>query len=139
MNIGNTIEAHLQATNLVASFNGALVCTDAGLLMASSGLRLDDEALAGFVSLFDEIVVRAGRDLRLNAIDEVALLDVAHGRLVIRPITTHGRPRTFLVVSLPTRATWRRHTNVLLKRLREVIGPMIELSEDESEPGRAIS
>lgn len=132
------LEDELRATNIVGGYRGALVCTEQGLLVASDGDALgDDEALAGFASLFDEIVRRGGRDLGLAAVDEVTVLDGGAGRLVIRPLGDPAAPvaadrsRMFLVVAMEADASWRRNTNRLVARLRELLAPI--LAGDESE------
>jgi hypothetical protein len=48
------IDDELKATNTVGGYQGSIVCTDQGLLVASAGDIPSDEALAGFASLFDE-------------------------------------------------------------------------------------
>src|SRR5262245_47544953 len=91
-------------------YRGAIVVTDQGLLVACAGEVPAEEALAGFASLFDEIVARADRDLGLAAVDEVTLLDRFHGRLVVRPLERGNERRLFLVLLAEARATWRRNT-----------------------------
>ncbi|MCC6623632.1 MAG: hypothetical protein IT385_20410 [Deltaproteobacteria bacterium] len=129
------VEDELRATNRLGGYRGSIVCTEQGLLVASAGDVRSDEALAGFASLFDAIVVRAGRDLELHAVDEVTLLDARAGRLVIRPLPV-GRaaadeppvaeptagaseplPRLFLVLWMRADATWRRNTTRLVASL----------------------
>lgn len=131
------ITDQLKATNVVGGYTASIVCTHTGLLIASDGEAVSDEMLAGFTSLFDDIVVRAQRDLELAAIDEVSIFDASRGRLVIRPVNEAGTPRLFLVVKVPPKATWRRHTNRLLKRLGEMMEPMLTFpddGEDEAAP-----
>jgi len=137
------LDDELRATNLVGRYRGSLVCTEQGLLVASDGDGLgDDEALAGFASLFDEIVGRGRRDLDLRGIDEVTVLDRHAGRLVIRPLgleataTPHG-PRMFLVVAMEADASWRRNTNRLVARLRELLAPIV--NGEASEPAAGLA
>jgi hypothetical protein len=107
-----------------AGYEVGLVCTDEGLLVAASDEEIGAEELAGLVSLFDDIVLRARRDLSMGRIDEVTMLDPDRGRLVVRPLLLSGRQRFFLVVRLPTRATWRRTTNLLGRRLAGLLAPL---------------
>lgn len=120
--IGPEIAALLRKTNDLAGFSTSLVCTDAGLLVASEGDDSDEDHLAGLTSLFDDIVIRADRDVGMSRIDEVALLDPTWGRCVIRPIPTNASfGRLFLVVRLGPKSTWRRYTNRLLRGITRSI------------------
>ncbi len=121
-----TVGRQEQVTHLLhemtesAGYESALVCTDEGLLVACTGDLPTSEELAGVVSLLEDVVVRSERDLGMARVDEVALLDPGRGRLVIRPILVDGM-RFHLVVRVPARATWRRNTNVLSRRLCRVL------------------
>lgn len=106
-------------------YGSALVCTDDGLVIASSGAVSEDEHTAAFTSLFDEVVRRARRDLDFRAVDEVTLLDPGRGRTVIRPLNLEGEQQLFLVVRLPTNKTWRRNTNKLCSELRPILQPLL--------------
>lgn len=120
------VDALLKETNELGGYPSSLVCTDEGLVIASAG-EVDDEDTAAFVSLFDDVLMRARRDLGFAAVDEVTLLDPGRGRTVIRPLAIDSANHTlFLVVRVPTRKTWRRHTNTLVKRLGEVLLPLVE-------------
>ncbi len=117
------ISGLLEKVNEEAGFTMSLVCTDAGLLIASAGDGADEDQLAGLTSLFDDIVVRAQRDAGFDVIDEVALLDPRWGRCVVRPLPVDGEMgRLFLVVRVDARGTWRRATN----RLRRSIVSLFE-------------
>lgn len=107
-----------------AGYSVALVCTDEGLLVASADDDLDSEELAGLTGLFDDIVTRAQRDLSMQRVDEVTMLDPGRGRLVVRPLAMQGPQRFFLVVRVPHRSTWRRNTNRLGRALVDLLGPM---------------
>lgn len=104
------------------AYHVALVCTEEGLLVASSDDQPESDELAGITSLFDDIVVRAERDLGVQRVDEVTLLDPGRGRLVIRPLGGDDL-RFFLVVRVPTTATWRRNTNVACRTLGAMLAP----------------
>lgn len=132
------IEDELKATNTIGGYFGSIICTEQGLLVASDGDIPSDEALAGFASLFDEIVRRADRDLGLSTPDEVTLLDKGQGRLVIRPVTfeqsaskegeeikDEDNTRLFLVIWMNADATWRRNTSRLVVRLKELLAPVV--------------
>jgi len=116
----------LRLTNEAGGYASSLVCTPEGLPVASDGQAFPDEVLAGFTSLFDDIVTRAARDLGVDGVDEVSLRAPQRGRLVIRPMCQAGVPRLFLVVSVPRGTSWRRHTSLLLTRLQELLEPMLE-------------
>lgn len=118
-------EALLEATNLLGGYPSSLVCTDQGLVVASAGERSDDDDMAAFTSLFDDIVVRARRDLGFSAVDEVTLVDSGGLRTVIRPLELNGTSRLFVVVQVPAKVTWRRHTNVLCKQLAELLADLV--------------
>ncbi|MES2638933.1 MAG: hypothetical protein V4850_05605 [Myxococcota bacterium] len=94
------------------------MCTDLGLLVAASGGGTPSEALAVLASLFDDVVGRAQRDMGMQAIDELTLLDGARGRFVIRPLPLDEGSRMFLVVHVPAANRWRRTTNRLCGRLQ---------------------
>ena len=138
------LDDELKATNLIGGYHGSIVCTDHGLLVASAGDIPSDEALAGFASLFDEIVVRAGRDLGLRSPDEVTLLDRDDGRLVIRPLlfpasdsdseSAHAQAtRMFLVLWMDADATWRRNTSRLITRIQAILAPVVTSAATQGE------
>ena len=103
-----------------AGFLGAIVCTDDGLLVACTGDLLPAEQLAGVTSLVDDVVGRSERRLGLRRVDEVTVLDPGLGRLVVRPLRARGR-RFHLVVRVPPRASWRRHTNRVVRRVTQLL------------------
>lgn len=119
------VNAILRAMNARGGYPLALVCTDRGLLVAAAGEPVRSETLAGFTSLFDDIVDRAARDLGLADIDEITLSDARAGRFVVRPLSRDSEPRLFLVVQVPRDRTWRRNTAAaardLLTRLRPLL------------------
>jgi len=119
----NTLDGLLAAMNREGTYPASLVCTDDGLLIAAAGKALEDEEVAGFTALFDDVVHRAQRDLDFEDIDEVALRDGKRGRLVIRPVYAASR-RFFLVVRVPARSSWRRHTNRLCAQLPALLTPL---------------
>ena len=116
-----TVASVLEKLNAAGSHYMSLVCTDEGLLLGSAGDEATGEAVAGFTSLFDDIVRRAERDADMTRVDEVTLLDPRRGRLIIRPIDLEGGSRFFLVVRLPTSGTWRRNTSVACTELRPLL------------------
>lgn len=119
--LGPRISELLEEVNVESEFSMSLVCTDAGLLIAASGEGADEDQLAGLTSLFDDIVVRARRDVGLGAIDEVTLLDPVWGRCVVRPLPIEGGfGRLFLVVRVGPRSTWRRYTNKLRREITQM-------------------
>lgn len=132
------IDDELKATNTVGGYQGSIVCTDQGLLVASAGDIPSDEALAGFASLFDEIVARGSRHLGLTAIDEATVFDREAGRLVIRPVFTQAEmeghnSRLFLVLWMDADATWRRNASRLITRLRELLAPFVAAASESAE------
>lgn len=126
MGIQQQVESLLHATNAVGGYPMSLVCTDQGLVVASVGDRHADDSVAAFTSLFDDVVVRARRDLGFDMVDEVTLLDPSNGRTLIRPLPIVGTPRFFLVVRVPTKHTWRRNTNALIRQLVAVLGHLVD-------------
>lgn len=124
------ITAQLAETLEEAGYLRGLVCTDQGLLVASAGGdELTSAELAGLTSLFDDIVMRARRDLGSTWVDEVTLLEPDRGRMVVRPLPLPGTPRFFLVLQVPPRATWRRHTNRLVRHFTEWLADTIDGAE----------
>ena len=123
---GTTLEEQisdlLAATNEAGGYLGSCVCTADGLVVASAGT--DAEDTAAVVSLFDDVLVRARRDLGFSGVDEVALMEPDRNRLVIRPLDM-GSEHLFLVVWVPARRTWRRHTNALRRQLEPMLEPLI--------------
>jgi len=130
MSITSGVEHHvtslLRATNRAGGYPASLVCTEEGLLVASAGTGFDDELFAGFTALFDDLVTRADRDLGLNAIDDVSILDARWGRFIIRPLLTGYTPRMFLVGRVAHRASWRRNTSRLCSRLNAALRPLAQ-------------
>jgi len=132
------IESRL--TGLLADMNAlggypmSLVCTDQGLLLASAGEPLRSEVTAGFTSLFDDIVARAARDLELLNVDELTLSDAAAGLTVIRPLAhPGGTVRLFLVVQVPRGGSWRRNTNLVVRKLLAILRPLLSSRETRHE------
>lgn len=115
----------LSSMNLLGGYPLSLVCTDQGLLIATAGEPLRSEILAGLTSLFDHIMTRAVRDLDFERVDEVTLTD-RESRFIVRPVPVGGETRLFLVLQAPTKATWRSHTNSLLKRLTQLLQPLVD-------------
>lgn len=115
----------LRAMNAAGGYPMSLVCTDRGLLIASAGELVRSEVVAGLTSLFDDIFVRASRDLGLAAIDEISLSDPRVGRFVVRPLTRDHDPRLFLVVQVPQDRTWRKNTNLVARKLLTLLRPLL--------------
>ena len=115
----------LRAMNTAGGYPMSLVCTAHGLLVASVGEQLRSEVLAGLTSLFDDIVVRASRDLGLAAVDELSLSDARVGQLVVRPLTPDRPTRLFLVVQVPPHRAWRRSTKAAARRLVASLQPLL--------------
>ena len=119
------VVASLRAMNAAGGYSLSLVCTDRGLLVASAGEQPRSEALAALSSLFGDIAARAARDLGLADIDELTLSDVRVGRLVVRPLADGPSPRLFLVVQVPRHRAWRQNTNVVVRSLLAILGPLL--------------
>jgi hypothetical protein len=116
--------------NALGGYPMSLVCTDQGLLLASAGEALRSEITAGLTSLFDDIVARAARDLALLQVDELTLSDAAAGRTIIRPIShADGQVRLFLVVQVPRGGSWRRNTNLVVRKLLAILRPWLSSKE----------
>jgi hypothetical protein len=125
------ITALLAGMNALGGYPMSLVCTDQGLLLAAAGEPLRSEIVAALTSLFDDIVVRAGRDLELSAVDEISVSDASKGHLVVRPLTCiQGQVRLFLVVQVPRLATWRRNTNLVARKLLAILRPWLAPTEE---------
>ena len=124
------ITALMAGVNLMGGYPLSLVCTEQGLLLASAGEQLDSEMLGGLTALFDDIVLRAQRDLGLKRVDELTLMDEGGYRYVIRPLPIAAQPRLFLVVQVPQKASWRQNTNVLSKRLVGLLEPWMKAEEE---------
>ena len=124
-----TLENRL--TSLLAQMNEAggyplsLVCTEQGLLVAAVGEHERTEVAAGLTALFDDIVHRATRDLEMTRVDEFTVVDDTGLRYVVRPLPQPGTTRLFLVVAVPRRRTWRRHTNRLVSAIEKLMRPLV--------------
>lgn len=118
--IGIEIASLLAKVNASAGFPMSLVCDDSGLLLAVAGEGADEEQLAGLTSLFDDIVMRAHRDVGLTEIDEVSMFDRVWGRCVIRPLLPTSAGRFFLVVQVSPSGTWRRYSNQLKREIARI-------------------
>ncbi|MEL6343704.1 MAG: hypothetical protein AAFV53_11275 [Myxococcota bacterium] len=112
----------LRELNRQGSYRLSLLCTEQGLLLGSAGALEQCEQAAGLTSLFDDIVVRAVRDLSVSRVDELTLVDDAGIRYIIRPLPL-STLRVFLVVAAPRNATWRRNTNQLVRDLQPLLEP----------------
>jgi len=120
----------LAGMNALGGYPMSLVCTDQGLLLASAGETLRSEITAGLTSLFDDIAARAARDLALLQVDELTLSDAVAGCTVVRPITPAGsQVRLFLVVQVPRGGTWRRNTNLVVRKLLAILRPWLSSKE----------
>lgn len=124
------IERLLREFNARGGYRLSLVCTDQGLPLASAGQGLDAETLSAFTSLFDDVVVRALRDLELQSVEELTLLEPGRGRYVVRPLEL-GEPRLFLLIQMEPRATWRRNTRQLVDGLNQLIRGLDSQSGEE--------
>ena len=110
----------LNETNALGNYHTSLICTSEGLLIAASGDEVTTEQVAGFTSLFDDIIDRAARDIGINNLEEVTLLEPRKGRFVIRPLEISAGERFFLVIQMPTTVTWRRNTHRLVTALKSI-------------------
>ena len=122
----------LLATNTIGGFTLSFVCTEQGLLVASSSQGDTAEIAAGLTSLFNDIAIRAVTDLGLQAVDELTLVG-GDDRFVVRPIPGLGSPRLYLVAVVPRDKTWRQHTNSLCRRVAELVGPLRAALEEPSD------
>lgn len=120
----------LRGMNALGGYPLSLVCTEEGLLIASAGELPRSEITAGLTSLFNDIAVRAVRDLGLARVDELTLSDPTLGCLVVRPLDLDARPRMFLVVQVPRERAWRRNTNLVARRLLAMLRPLYGPVED---------
>ncbi|MEZ4385204.1 MAG: hypothetical protein R3A79_28005 [Nannocystaceae bacterium] len=121
------VTALLAGMNAMGGYQLSLVCTDQGLLVASAGETVRSEIAAGLTSLFDDIVVRAVRDLGVADVDELTLSDAKEGRFVVRPLQTEGSDRRlFLVAQVPRDASWRRNTNIVARKLVQILRPLLD-------------
>lgn len=120
----------LQRTNRAGGYPLSMLCTGQGLLMASAGEGEHTEEAAGLVGLFDDIAVRAARDLPIGEVDELTLVGGSGERYIIRPLPVRHEPRLFLCVVAPRRATWRRNTTQLLGALSIELAPLLEAPDD---------
>lgn len=121
----------LAGTNALAGYPLSLVCTEQGLLIASSGEEVTAEIAAGLTSLFNDIVLRADRDLGMSQVDELTLLDGGDRRIIIRPLPLHSDPRLYLVLTAPKKASWRQNTNTLTKRVSALVAPLYAVEPEE--------
>ena len=107
--VESRITGLLADMNAIGGYPMSLVCTSQGLLIAASGEALRSEITAGLTCLFDDIVARAARDLEL-------LHDAA-------------QLRVFLVVQVPRGGTWRRNTNLVVRKLLAILRPWLSSQE----------
>ncbi len=116
--------------NAIGGYPMSLVCTSQGLLIAASGEALRSEITAGLTSLFDDIVARAARDLELLHVDELTLSDSSAGYTIVRPLMHDAAQlRLFLVVQVPRGGTWRRNTNLVVRKLLAILRPWLSSQE----------
>lgn len=129
LGIQDQVTQLLSETNEVGGYTMSLVCTVTGLVVASAGESMQEDDTAAFTSLFQDILVRAQRDLGFRVVDEVTLLDPGRGRFVIRPLPVDGENSLFLVVRVPPGGTWRRNTTKLAAQLTEVLRPLVSTGD----------
>jgi len=116
--------------NAIGGYPMSLVCTSQGLLIAASGEALRSEITAGLTCLFDDIVARAARDLELLHVDELTLSDSSAGYTIVRPLMHDAAQlRLFLVVQVPRGGTWRRNTNLVVRKLLAILRPWLSSQE----------
>lgn len=113
----------LRDANQGGGYPLSLVCTPEGLPIAAAGSGATED-LAGFTSLFEDVVARATRDLGVADIEEVTLRN-GSGRHVIRPLRVGDRTAAFLVVLVPPQRSWRRVTNRLVSQLSAALEPLL--------------
>lgn len=120
----------LRGINALGGYPLSLVCTADGLLVASAGERVRTEIVAGLTSLFNDIAVRAARDLDLARVEELTLLDRDGGNFVIHPLDLGPGPRMFLVVQAPRDRPWRRNTTLVARKLQALLRPLVTPPQD---------
>lgn len=119
----------LEGMNRRGGYPLALICTEQGLLIASAGERLRSEITAGITGLFDDIAIRASRDLGLGPVDEFTISAGKSGHLVVRSLGLGTRPRLFLVVQVPTERAWRRNTATVARKIRAIMSPLLAIGD----------
>lgn len=127
--VERTLTELLEGMNKRGGYTLALLCTEQGLLVASAGERQRSEMTAGITALFDEIAVRASRDLGFGPVDEFTVCAGKGGRLVVRSLDLATRPRIFLVVQAPTARPWRRNTATIARKVRAILLPLLANGE----------
>ncbi len=126
-----SVSTLLREHNQRGGYSFTLLCTEEGLPLASDGEGPDAEVLSAVASLFDEVVLRALRDLNLRTVEELTLLDPGRGRYVVRPLKA-GEARMFLVVLMAPRLPWRRNLHLLCADLEKYLARL-----DPGAPGRS--
>ncbi len=108
----------LEEAHREGAFTQSIVSTHQGLPVVTVGDNPElIDALSALTALFDDVVLRAERDVGLASVDELAIRDDARGVIVVRPLGDSAGTRLFLVVEVPPRLPWRRVTNKFCRAL----------------------
>lgn len=138
--IHKELDKTLAQANAEGGFDYSVVSTQHGLAVASAGGTEDNaEILAALAGIFDEVVIRASRDVGLHDIDEVTIRSANDGRLVVRTLAEADGVRLFLVCAVPGNRTWRRVTNGLCRKLERVLQRRDEADDTTSTTPSAVS
>lgn len=110
-----TLQQMMQQGELLA----AVLSTPDGLSLASIETALSSDILAGLSSLFAD-VARRSEALMDWSVEEVSLVNQQGIRLVTRQFMVDHQ-HYILVVVVPANKTYRRVTNVAVKKLKELL------------------
>lgn len=113
--LNRCVQEMLEAGGLLA----AVLSTPDGLSLAAVETALSSDVLAGLSSLFAD-VARRSESLMDWTVEEVSLVNVQGIRLVTRQFQVDGQYYV-LVTVVPAHKTYRRVTNVAIRKLRELL------------------
>lgn len=98
----------------------AVLCTPDGLPLAAVESEASHEVLAGLSSLFADVARRAEQLMEWSSVEEVSLVNEKGLRIVTRQFKDDEQ-YYILVVLVPANQTYRKVTNVAIKKLRELL------------------
>ena len=126
------LTAILDALVTSGGMDALMIGSDDGLLVAQSSSASKGEILAAISSLFEQTVSRAQREGLVSRVEEMTLRGFAGEQLIVRYFP--GLPRFFLIAYAARKCTYRRTTNLALRRCGDLLERMFGEKEERHAP-----
>jgi predicted regulator of Ras-like GTPase activity (Roadblock/LC7/MglB family) len=114
------IERVLREMNRAGEFQASLLTSAEGLPIATAPANCDSDVTAAMVALVQRASYDAQSQLGMADVDEVTIRDRDRIRLVCRYIAV-GSERLILATMVPPGHSYRRVTNLTVRRIRRLL------------------